>query len=766
MILPETDVKCLLFQRVSAIIYGFFNSISLAEMCEKRIAVKNLIEDHTMDKDAFKTQIQELLKAEALDAGAICKLIHEQLASDAKEAIRAFVALTEAVVAHTDLPGAVACMHFYATHHEQLREITLEQMREVIRRSAAAASDKLLVDAIGLNTAIATAIVRRLSVLTALRPGTYVNSQSWGFGQVQAIDELYSKVIIDFDGKKGHAMSLSVAGQNLTIASEDHLMVRYIKDPDAIKALAEKHPGELVRLTIQSYGEMSVVRLAERLAELKLVDAANWKKFWEAARRSLKADKAHPVEIPAKRTAPIRLLEAEEDYGDKWLARFAKERDIKTIYDSVLALLLAKRNTLPDSYLSTVSERLRFALKGAELTDYPRYAQVAILMRSLGLSTQEEQQEQIASILEQDEQDNLLLTMHGLSGRDVAALTTFILEVTPENKRLLLDHLSLFYSPTLTAVLTTLKGDAETGDAVRLLLARQAAPLPTLVVWALRNLDANPEWRLPTIYELVSQAIHVVEQRLSGENLKMRNVLQGFFDNARWLEELCGKLSAFERQVIFERIQASSIWEPSSQRNILVRMARFDSALTKHRRQVKAQVEQKHITSQRSLTALKLAYEYLVNTEIPKNTHDIATARSYGDLRENAEYQFAKEQQRMLLARQDEMLRRLNQLTVADFANVTCETVVPGTRVTITGATIGTKTYTILGEMDSDEALSIISCRTRLAATLLGKKAGDIIENFPAEKGTITVKLAAVDPIDDAVRAWLADIPTTHTPSV
>ena len=68
--------------------------------------------------------------------------------------------------------------------------------------------------------------------------------------------------------------------------------------------------------------------------------------------------------------------------------------------------------------------------------------------------------------------------------------------------------------------------------------------------------------------------------------------------------------------------------------------------------------------------------------------------------------------------------------------------------------------------MDSDEALSIISCRTRLAATLLGKKAGDIIENFPAEKGTITVKLAAVDPIDDAVRAWLADIPTTHTPSV
>ena len=81
MILPETDVKRLLFQRVSAIIYGFFNSISLAEMCEKRIAVKNLIEDHTMDKDAFKTQIQELLKAEALDAGAICKLIHEQLAN-------------------------------------------------------------------------------------------------------------------------------------------------------------------------------------------------------------------------------------------------------------------------------------------------------------------------------------------------------------------------------------------------------------------------------------------------------------------------------------------------------------------------------------------------------------------------------------------------------------------------------------------------------------------------------------------------------------
>lgn len=713
-----------------------------------------------MDKTEFEGKMQELLKAEPLNIEAVTALIRDRLADDVKGAVRAFSVLTEVVVDQKNLANAVACMKFYSEHAEQLRDITLNQMREVIRRSATTAEDKLLVDSIGLNTAIASAIVRRLSVLLALKPGVYVNSQSWGFGQVQQIDTFYSKVIIDFSGKKGHAMSLSVAGQNLSVADDNHLMTRYMKDPESIKTMVEKHPGEVVRLTIQSYGEMSVIRLAERLAETGLVPQANWKKFWESARRSLKADKVNPVEIPTKRTDPIRLLDAEEDFGDKWLARYARQKDIKAIYDSTIALMAAKKDELPDGYRKTVGERLAFALKGAERTDYPRYAQLAVLMRDLKLSSEEAQVAQADLLLEEDETENLLCAMRGLSARDVTALAGFLLAVKPESKGILLDYLPQYNSVSLSAVLSVLANDEATGNAVRSILARQANVVPTMVVWALRNCNSNSTWQLPSLNELVTTAIYIIEQRHTGENLKMRNTLQAFFDSARWLEELCKQLTAFDRQVIFERIQASTAWETTSQRNILVRMAHNDPALAKFRRQVKTQTEQEHITSLRSYTAMQLAYDHLINVEIPANTRDIATARSYGDLRENAEYQFAKDHQRVLLSRQDEMARRLKALKVADFSNVSTDTVAPGTRVTLK-TDKGELVYTILGELDSDETLNIISCRTRLAAALLGKRTGDAVE-LPAEKGVLRATVTGISVMDDAVRAWLAAIPTAH----
>ena len=478
----------------------------------------------------------------------------------------------------------------------------------------------------------------------------------------------------------------------------------------------------------------------------------------------MKADKANPVEIPTKRTDPIRLLEAEEDFGDKWLARFAKQRDIKAIYDGVLAFIEAKQNTIPkspESAKDTIKNRLKFALKGADRTDFPRYAQIAILMRNYDLSTEAEQQAQAATIVECDEEDNLLLTMKGLPARDVKALASFLVAVMPESKAILLDHLTAYNSTALSAVLEALKGDPEATTAVRSLLACQAAPVPTVVVWALRNTDDG--WKLPPLNDLVTQAIHIVEQRLSGESLKMRNTLQGFFDNKKWLEEICSKLTAFERQMMFERIQASTAWEAASQRSILVRMVKEDPKLAQFRRQVKAQVEQEHLTSMRSLTALKLAYDYLVNTEIPKNTQDIATARSFGDLRENSEYQYAKDQQRMLISRQSEMARRLQMLTASDFANVSCDTVKPGTRVTVKTAA-GEMTYSILGELDSDETLNIISSRTRLAMALIDNGVNATV-TIPTEKGTTEATITAIEPLDAAVQAWLADVPTSHEPN-
>lgn len=718
-----------------------------------------------MDKNAFNIRIQDALGGETPDFTAALAAIGEQLGDDANGASKSFATATEKAVEHKDLRGALACMAFFAARGAELKRVDLAQMREVVRRCATTADEKLMVDSVGLASATAAAIVRRLTVLLALKPGVYVSSQSWGFGQVQSIDTFYGKAIIDFEGKKGHAMSLAVAGQNLEIADDAHLMTRLLKNREEIVELAQKHPAELVRLTLESYGPLTIQRLQERLISAGLVAQDKWKTFWDAARRGLKADKARPVDIPAKRTEPIRLLEAEEDFGDGWLKKFAKLRDIKAIYDGTLSMLAEKKNELPDSYRDTVANRLNFALKGADKSDYPRYAQVAALLARLGLSTETERAKQAETLTEKDEQDNFLAAMKGLSARDVAATVRFILAVAPEKKALILAHLPQLNSVALGATLGALAGDEEAGAEVRKLLARQASPVPTLVVWALRNRSDAEAWGAPALNELITQAIHIVEQRLAGESLKMRNALQAFFDSAKWLEGVCKELSDFDRRVVFERIQASTAneWDAASKRNVLVRMARFDPTLAKLRRTERQPQERAHLTSARSLAAYRLAYDHLTNVEIPANAKDIATARSYGDLRENAEYQFAKDHQRVLLGRQDEMDRTLKLLKATDFAGVSCETAEPGTRVTVETAK-GRATYTILGELDRDEALNIISSRSRLAAALLGHKPGDKVE-LPAERGTEPGTLVAVEPLDDAVKAWLAAIPTQHEPN-
>jgi transcription elongation GreA/GreB family factor len=83
----------------------------------------------------------------------------------------------------------------------------------------------------------------------------------------------------------------------------------------------------------------------------------------------------------------------------------------------------------------------------------------------------------------------------------------------------------------------------------------------------------------------------------------------------------------------------------------------------------------------------------LVEVDLPKNSHDIAVARSYGDLRENFEYQAAKDLQRQLLQRQAEMQIELKTVKGTDFADAPCNKVGSGTTVVLrrpTAATVRT----------------------------------------------------------------------------
>jgi transcription elongation GreA/GreB family factor len=167
-------------------------------------------------------------------------------------------------------------------------------------------------------------------------------------------------------------------------------------------------------------------------------------------------------------------------------------------------------------------------------------------------------------------------------------------------------------------------------------------------------------------------------------------------------------------------------------------------------------VRVERITSLRSYAERQAAYQKLVNVDIPKNAHDIDVARGYGDLRENFEYQSAKDEQRALLQKQTVMNEELNAVKATDFADVAADEVRPGTTVTIATEDGGELVYTILGEWDNALERNIISNRTKLAQNMLGKKPGDTFELPDAEGHVTNATIKNIAPLSDDVRAWIA----------
>lgn len=671
-----------------------------------------------------------------------------------------FVKQCEVVVVNRDFAGAVACAAEYVANIADYKTVTKAQIREMVRRAAESAEDKMILEHVGLMDAAISNLVKRIEVLRALQPNVFVCSNSWGFGQVIKVDAFYGRITIDFANKSGHVMSLAVAGQSLTVADEAHIMTRLLNDRQGILDMAAKKPGELIRLFLRSYGPTAVTRIEAILVSSEILTEGMWKKFWESVRRSAKSEKA-PIQIPIKRTEPVILLDVAEDYGGKWLKQFKACRVPKSIYDMVIVYLANRKEELTNEYRDAFAARLKYALLGTYKADPSRYVQIACLLERLGYSTSIEIEEQCAYLL--DEDDPCYLTAaEGLAARDVVALFTFIQKHCPTCKPVLLGAISGMSSVCLSSFLDVMKLDPETGAEVGKLLTASET-VPTLLVWTLRNRkNANDAWHLPSLGELMVQAIHVIEQRLSGEALKMRNTLQSFFDSAKWLDDACTQLTVFERQVVFQRIQAAYAWETASQRNVLTRMIKNDADLARFKRQVATKAVVEHFTSWRSLADLQIAHEHLVRVEMPKNAHDISTARSYGDLRENFEYHTAKDYQRQLISRQEEMDLTLKLIKGADFADATADVVMSGTTVSIDTGRSKDVVYTILGELDRDEALNIISCKSRMALALLGKHVGDAVE-IPSIKGSIKGKIKQIVLPNAKIRTWLNFRPEATT---
>lgn len=119
----------------------------------------------------------------------------------------------------------------------------------------------------------------------------------------------------------------------------------------------------------------------------------------------------------------------------------------------------------------------------------------------------------------------------------------------------------------------------------------------------------------------------------------------------------------------------------------------------------------------------------LRTSERPRIIEAIAHARSLGDLRENAEYAAAREQQSFVEGRIAEIEAKLAQAEIIDVRKIKPNgTVVFGAAVDICRLDGGQETtYRIVGEDEADAGAGLISINSPAARALIGKAAGEVI---------------------------------------
>jgi transcription elongation factor GreA len=141
------------------------------------------------------------------------------------------------------------------------------------------------------------------------------------------------------------------------------------------------------------------------------------------------------------------------------------------------------------------------------------------------------------------------------------------------------------------------------------------------------------------------------------------------------------------------------------------------------------------------------ALEYELRSELPK---EIAKARAYGDLSENAEYHAAKERQSYVSARLAQLHQRLKDLSMVDLSKIPTDRVGLGSTVVVFDSDKDEEvTYKIVTSEDADAAAGRISTTSPIGKSLLNRKAGDEVK-IQIPGGLRTMEVVRVTTIHDS----------------
>lgn len=527
--------------------------------------------------------------------------------------------------------------------------------------------------------------------------------ERYGTGQIVAVKPGKREIVIDFERKEKHFLTIDIAKGLLTPITKDHFL--YVKQEEAekLRALAIERPVEVIIMILRSFREpMPASRIKGHLEDV--VDKNHLNKYWEKLRKNL--EKHDNIRVTGKASKMYSYVDSIVDKESQAAEAFhnAKPREKCRLAEEYAR----KMPQVFEKLIPTIVQMGRRAK-----TEHPGIA-FDLLMLFKDEKIESRLSYSFDDLLVEHEPENILrgITNPTNGARLLSYLKDKDLNRWPDIASTLLFAVNDF--KIMDAVCERLSDMPDRlGDIYLRILAMPKA-YQKQFHWMLRKIESgelNDFFRPNLIPKFIDSLSYV-----QGVRATIRKIL-----TLKNFDEVVARAELQDARRIQESVKNSAELNDHEKSGYLRILEHYFPSMAEEKTDI-------IYSTAAALARKKKELEHLLTVEIPANKKEISRAREFGDLSENFEYKAAKEKQDQLYAKAKNIESELMNARVINPTLITGDAVGIGTEVSLQNTLDGSVvTYTILGRWDTDLSRNILSNEAPLAQRMMGKKVKDTV---------------------------------------
>lgn len=599
--------------------------------------------------------------------------------------------------------------------------------------------------------------------------GNFVFHRNWGVGRIKEIRN--DQITINFVQKPGHKMTLKMAVNSLTILGKDHIWVyRITKSKEALNAKVKKDIVWALKTLIRSFDNAADMKKIKAELVPHILSPNEWSTWSTKARAELKINEMfgnlpENPDVYVVRDQPINFVEktfnrfkAEKDFHNrmKIMQEFLGHLEIKNDSDAVETDLFREMFDYFVSYVRNISN-----VNEQTISSYLLVKRLSASFNFLNPGTTATFKELFATVANPEE------VFPNIENPEIRK--DFLVQVKKQIKEWPQVYVSLiphYLQKEPVAELVKAGHEKEVANSFMQIFQTYKDHRESFV-WFVRNfhnedwfkaLSISQEKLLIALLNLQDLTARDIDNRRDVlQNRKINRQLELFLFKEETISEYIKTSDAESISRIFSLIEDVKDLDPKIVQGIRVQITRRFPDLKFYGAETAPTSVSRggFFTLAKSFEERQRGLMNLLDVEVPKNSKEIATARDYGDLKENAEYKAAKERQEILnntAARWKEDLERA-QIVPEDEIDTTRAGF--GTKVTLyNNITKKEEAFTIMGPWESNPEKQILSHLSPFAGELLNAQVGDKLEFTINERAyDYVVKkieladLAAIEPL-------------------